>query len=173
MRQAARVNVAACALLSVLGVVSCGSSPNGPTGVYADAATTGDADATVGDAHPFADETGVGLGCPSSYTARAEGTPCFSILTACDFPEGRCGCLVCELGATSFSYTWSCRPWESGGVGCPARAPAMGSPCDGEGLVCRYAAYCSVSVGDDLECRGGTWQPAAARQACGYRTCPA
>ena len=182
MHAAARLNVAACAFLA-LGVsgASCGSSPNGPTGVYAggaaladggDAAGVRDADDARAETSGTETGTGVGLGCPSSYTGRAEGTPCFTVLTACDYPEGRCGCLVCELGPQSFGFAWSCRRWDSGGVGCPARSPASSSPCDVEGLVCRYAAYCSVSVGDDLQCQGGTWQPAPPLDKCGYRSCP-
>jgi hypothetical protein len=76
------------------------------------------------------------------------------------------------MGAQAFGYTWTCRPWDSGGNGCPARSPAMSSACDTEGLVCRYAAYCSVSVGDDLECKNGMWQPAQPLDKCGYRSCP-
>jgi hypothetical protein len=152
---------------------ACGSSPNGPTGPYAgnggDAAAG--ADATPGDAIAETN-SGVGLKCPDSFTGRAEGAPCFTVLTACDYPEGRCGCLVCEMGTQSFGYAWSCRPWESGGAGCPARSPPLGSPCDAAGLQCRYGAYCSVSVGDDLVCLDGTWQPAPPLDACGYRSCP-
>ena len=157
---------------------ACGSSPNGPTGPYADARPdadddgTADDDGATGDASGAETTSGVGLKCPDSFTGRAEGAPCFTVLTACDYPEGRCGCLVCEMGTQTFGYAWSCRPWESGGAGCPARSPTLGSPCDGGGLQCRYAAYCGVSVGDDLECRDGTWQAAAPLAACGYRSCP-
>jgi hypothetical protein len=186
MPAAARLNVAACAAALLALGAACGSSLNGPTGVYADGgAALGGGDAHDGDtaADRAAAETGgvetgseagsgVGLQCPSSFTGRADGTPCFSVLTACDYPEGRCGCLVCELGPQSFGFAWSCRRWDSGGVGCPARSPASSSPCDVEGLVCRYAAYCSVSVGDDLQCQGGTWQPAPPLDKCGYRSCP-
>ena len=156
-------------------LAACSSSPNGPNGsgaAPADAAAeAGGGEAGVPDAGNEAG-SGVGLGCPSSFTARAEGTPCFSVLTACDYPEGRCGCLVCEMGASGFGFAWSCRHWDSGGNGCPARSPAEGAPCDGDGLVCRYGAYCSVSVGDDLECKDGVWQAAPKRESCGYRTCP-
>jgi hypothetical protein len=181
MPAAARLNVAACVLLAASLGAACGSSPNSPTGVYADGGAVGgggdargDGDAADAGAETSGAETGsgVGLTCPSSFTGRADGTPCFSVLTACDYPEGRCGCLVCELGAQSFGFVWACRPWDSGGAGCPTRSPAMGSPCHGEGTVCRYAAYCSVSVGDDLECHSGTWQPAPPLDACGYRSCP-
>jgi hypothetical protein len=153
---------------------TCSSSPNGPPGASADAGTAADAPLEGQAAAPEVggDETGVGLGCPASFTGRAEGTPCFSLLTGCDYPEGRCGCLICEMGAVSFGYAWSCRPWDSGGNGCPARSPTVGDPCDVSGLVCRYAAYCSVSVGDDLECKGGAWQAAEKLDPCGYRSCP-
>ncbi|HVU50601.1 MAG TPA: hypothetical protein VHL80_07925 [Polyangia bacterium] len=153
---------------------ACGSSPNGPTGAWADAGAAADAPLEAHDAGPElgGDETGVGLGCPASFTGRADGTPCFSVLTACDYPEGRCGCLICEMGAAAFGYAWACRRWDSGGNGCPARAPDAGAPCDGEGLVCRYGAYCSVSVGEDLQCTGGAWQAAPTLEPCGYRSCP-
>jgi hypothetical protein len=160
----------------VLALAACGSSQNNlnDSGAAAgDAAAEAGAreDAAVPDASGEGG-SGVGLGCPSSFTARAEGAPCFSVLTACDYPEGRCGCLVCEMNASSFGFAWACRRWDSGGNGCPARAPAEGAPCDGNGLVCRYGAYCSVSVGDDLECKDGLWQSAATREPCGYRACP-
>jgi hypothetical protein len=162
--------------------VACGSSPNDPppdAGWAHPADAAGDAEAGSGDggtpvdgAAPDSPGGGVGLTCPPTFMARADGTPCFSVLTACDYPEGRCGCLICEMGAQAFGYAWSCRPWNAGGAGCPERSPPMGSPCDSPGLKCRFGAYCSVSVGDDLECSGGTWQPAPPLDACGYRSCP-
>jgi hypothetical protein len=162
----------------VLALAACSSSANNPPvreAAASDASADAGAAVEAGDG-PTRDVpeagTGVGLGCPSSFTARAVGTPCFSIQTACDYPEGRCGCLVCEMSTSNFGFAWSCRPWDSGGNGCPARAPAAGEPCDAAGLVCRYDAYCSVSVGDDLECKDGTWQAAAKLDPCGYRSCP-
>jgi hypothetical protein len=167
MRAAASSTVVLLALLAA----ACGSSPNDPP---PDAGTgRPDADAASGDGGGADhDGGGVGSGCPESFTARAEGVPCFRVLTACDYPEGRCGCLLCELGPSSFGYAWSCRPWDSGGAGCPARSPPKGSSCDTAGLKCRFGAYCSVSVGDDLECADGTWQPAPPLDPCGYRSCP-
>jgi hypothetical protein len=167
----------AFSLVLALALAACGSSPNGPNGTWAaagDAAVEAgvDGEAGVPDAGGGEGGSGVGLGCPAAFTGRAEGTPCFSVLTACDYPEGRCGCLVCEMSASGFGFAWACRPWDSGGNGCPARSPAAGAPCDSDGLVCRYDAYCSVSVGDDLECKDGVWQAAPKRESCGYRTCP-
>lgn len=159
-----------------LALAACSSSANNPpvSGAAAgDAAADAAGDAGDGPARD-APETGsgVGLGCPSSFTARPVGTPCFSIQSTCDYPEGRCGCLVCEMSTSNFGFAWSCRPWDSGGNGCPTRSPAAGDPCEAAGLVCRYDAYCSVSVGDDLECKDGTWQAAAKLDPCGYRSCP-
>jgi hypothetical protein len=176
MFAAARSTVAMAVVLALGG---CGSSPNGPTGVYADGAA-GPADAGAVDTGPDVvvegglseAGTGVGVGCPATFRGRTEGTPCFGVLGTCDYAEGRCGCIVCGVGANGFGFAWSCRPWESGGAGCPSRSPAPGSPCDGEGLVCRFDAYCSVSVGDDLTCMGGTWQPAPPLAPCGVRVCP-
>jgi hypothetical protein len=164
----------------------CSSSPNGPAGgafardggaIAGDALLEGagreapevDAKAEVVEAGATGDG---GPGCPASFTARAEGDSCFTVLPACDYPEGRCGCQVCEAAPQGFGYIWSCRRWDSGGLSCPTRSPAAGSPCDVPGLVCRYDAYCSVSVGDDLQCLDGTWQPAPPLEACGFRTCP-
>jgi hypothetical protein len=167
MSTGARSTVAMSIVLAF--AAACSSSSNNPTRPYV---APGDAGLEAADASPSESGSGVGLGCPATFTARAEGAPCFSVLTACDYPEGRCGCLVCEMNMSTFGYAWACRRWDSGGAGCPTRAPAAGSPCDGAGLVCRYGAYCSVSVGDDLECRDGTWQPAPKLEACGYRSCP-
>jgi len=162
------------AMALVLALGGCGSSPNGPTGPYADGGRPGEVDGGPGDGGPDAPElgTGLGLGCPDSFTGRAEGTPCFTPLGGCDYPEGRCGCLVCGVGANGFGFAWSCRPWESGGAGCPPRAPAKGDACDAEGIVCRFGGYCSIAVGDDLTCTGGTWQPAQPLEPCGFRACP-
>jgi hypothetical protein len=161
---------------AVLALAACGSSPNNPPAAAdgADGLAAGDADAgRDGDGAP---EAGIifdaGPNCPSSFTARAEGASCFKVTTACDYPEGRCACLLCEVNADNFGFAWSCRRWDSGGAGCPARSPAPGSACAEAGLECRYAASCSVPVGDDLECRDGAWQAASPRPACGYRMCP-
>jgi hypothetical protein len=159
------------AVAVVAWAAACGSSPNGPPDPVA--ARDGGADALADaprDGDPPSPEAGLGLGCPASFSD-GDGTPCFSILPPCDYPEGRCGCLGC-LVPGGLGFAWACRPWDSGGFGCPARAPDMGSPCDGEGLVCRYAGYCSVSVGDDLTCQSGTWQPAPPLDPCGLRSCP-
>jgi hypothetical protein len=177
MSARARSTVAMSLSIIVALGAACGSSPNGPNGAWADggvadAGPTAEAGRIAEAGRDLGAEEVAGLGCPASFTGRAEGAPCFSIASACDYPEGRCGCLVCEMGAASFGFAWSCRRWDSGGNGCPARAPDAGAPCDGAGLVCRYGAYCSVSVGDDLECRDGAWQPAARLEPCGYRTCP-
>jgi hypothetical protein len=165
----------------------CSSSPNGPTGGAfawdgaavpedAFAAEGGDGEAADADAPGDVLEAGAGGDggprCPESFTARAEGATCYTLLRGCDYPEGRCGCQICQAAPQGFGYIWSCRRWDSGGVSCPARSPAAGSPCDGPGLQCRYGAYCSISVGDDLQCLDGTWQPAAPLEACGYRVCP-
>ena len=110
---------------------------------------------------------------PASFTTRAEGDPCYAVLSACDYPEGRCGCVVCEVDAKSFGYVWSCRGWDTGGDGCPARSPRAGSACDTLGLPCRYGASCGISVGDDLDCGvSGTLEAAPPEPACGYPMCP-
>jgi hypothetical protein len=163
------------ALSVALVLVACSSSANNPpvreAAADSAAANDGAADDVAADASVPETGTGAGLGCPSSFTTRVVGTPCFS-MTACDYPEGRCACLPCEMPGSSFGFAWQCRPWDSGGNGCPARSPAAGEPCDAAGIVCRYDAYCSVSVGEDLECKDGVWQAAAKLDPCVYQSCP-
>lgn len=185
----------ALAVVLTFAATACSSSPNGPAtdaarpagerdgsvdaavdaaAENADAAADATDDATDAATDDATDATTLldgGPRCPRSFTARAEGDTCFSVVSACDYPEGRCGCLVCEVDSQSFGYVWACRPWASGGAGCPARSPPIGSACDSPGEQCRYGAYCSVSVGDNLECKEGTWQPAAPLEACGHRMC--
>ena len=185
MRSSMTANARATGVLAAvlaLATPACSSSPNGPPRDAGDARVgnddaddfeagpeTGDAAPETTDARTLLDG---GPRCPASYAARAEGETCFGVVIGCDYPEGRCGCLVCEVDAQHFGYVWSCRRWDSGGAGCPARSPPLGSTCDGPGEQCRYGAYCSVSVGDDLECDNGSWQPAPPVDACGYRLCP-
>jgi hypothetical protein len=165
---------------AVLALASCGSSPNDPPPADGAAGLSGGEAGAGEDGHSDRDDDDApegilfdaGPNCPSSFTARAEGASCFKVTLACDYPEGRCGCLLCEVNAENFGFAWSCRRWDSGGPGCPARAPAPGSTCANAGQECRYAASCSVPVGDDLECRDDTWQAATPQPACGYRMCP-
>jgi hypothetical protein len=182
MIAAASSTVALSAVLALC-LAACSSSPNNPppheAGVEAGADTAAEAgapdapDDVVGDGPIEGVLFDAGPNCPSSFTARAEGDSCFRVVTACDYPEGRCGCLVCEVDAQSFGYVWSCRRWDTGGPSCPARSPQPGSACDDPGRVCRYSAYCSISVGDDVECQpDGRWGAAEAKPACGYRMCP-
>jgi len=113
--------------------------------------------------------------CPASFTTLAEGAACpVPDGVTCDYAEGRCGCLPCSSGttvATPNGY-WSCRKWDSGGQGCPATSPPVGSSCATPDLFCTYGGLCSISVGDNVQCKSGTWQlmPSAAG-SCILRMC--
>jgi hypothetical protein len=102
--------------------------------------------------------------CPAAFTTLAEGAACpVPDGVTCDYGEGRCGCLPCSTSTTGGASTiiqgyWSCRAWGSGGQGCPPMSPPVGSACNVPNQFCTYGGFCSISVGDDLECAGGTWQ---------------
>jgi hypothetical protein len=99
--------------------------------------------------------------CPSTYAAAVhtglEALPCSVQVPACEYAEGRCSCLPCTSTGTPHG-TWSCRAWDSGGAGCPAISPLAGTACSTANQFCTYGNLCSVSVGDNLECKDGFWQ---------------
>ena len=157
------------AVFAVLALcAACGSSPErsrrGPTPTARRGADAGDDGRgrrrrpRVGDASGARDdERRAASTVPTRTRRRAEGAPCFTVLTACDYPEGRCGCLLCEMDIQSFGYAWSCRHWDSGGAGCPARSPPLGSPCDGAGLraaTARTAAIRWATISSAATARG-------------------
>jgi hypothetical protein len=110
--------------------------------------------------------------CPDTFASLADGSACpgSSSLT-CDYALGRCGCLPCVKGTTTGSE-WACRLWDSGGTGCPVVSPLVGDACATPNLTCIYGG-CGISVGDNVECVGGTWQTAAIAIDCAVRICPA
>jgi hypothetical protein len=113
--------------------------------------------------------------CPATYAAVIQGTLCSVPGTpACDYDEGRCSCLPCSSTAgPSTQGVWSCRAWDSGGQGCPAVSPLAGTACTTQSQFCTYGGFCSISVGDDLECTGGFWQQMiSGAGSCIIRTCP-
>ena len=113
--------------------------------------------------------------CPSTYAAVVEGTACsVQDTAACDYADGRCSCLPCSPSTgTSARGVWSCRAWNSGGTGCPAISPLAGTACATPNQFCTYGGFCSISVGDDLECKDGFWQQMISPQGtCALRACP-
>jgi hypothetical protein len=123
------------------GCATCSCKP-GDAGVVADAAAEGPANPA---------------GCPASYAATT-GALCSSGNITCDYEEGRCACESCRGTDGGFASKFTCRNWDSGGAGCPARSPSVGSTCATAGQTCDYDGFCSVSVGDNLMCVNGHWQ---------------
>jgi hypothetical protein len=113
--------------------------------------------------------------CPAAYTSLAEGAPCATASgVSCDYPQGRCECLPCAAASGAVSSLWSCRAWDTGGPGCPAKSPPVGSACSTPNLFCTYGGLCSISVGDDLECVNGAWQKVPSPLgSCVFRMCGA
>jgi hypothetical protein len=108
--------------------------------------------------------------CPSSYALVMQGGLCALQDVACDYDQGRCGCLPCGTGTLG---VWSCRAWNTGGQGCPAVSPLAGTACATEAQFCTYGGVCSISVGENLQCTHGFWQRfSSATGSCIMRTCP-
>jgi hypothetical protein len=117
----------------------------------------GGASDAVTDAGDAATDAGLPSKCPASYAAVLVGTSCLDLVT-CDYDEGRCGCLLCQVTPELFLDVWSCRGWNAAGPGCPPKSRPVGSSCNTSGQTCNYDALCSISVGDNLVCQGGKWQ---------------
>ena len=96
--------------------------------------------------------------CPTSFTALAVGATCALDAGTCNYPEGRCRCDSCFNTDGGQGSRWNCRKWDTGGPGCPTKSPPIGSSCTTPGLFCTFGGFCSISVGDDVQCTGGVWQ---------------
>jgi len=123
--------------------------------------------------------------CPRAFDTVPSGSACPSKdLSACDYPEGRCGCVTCESstsdGGTSFAGAWACREWgradddqPADAFACPSPRPLAGDPCTAPGALCDYSGYCtgSVAVGPRLICEEGHWRQGQVNFACTALTC--
>jgi hypothetical protein len=99
--------------------------------------------------------------CPATFTARAVGTACDpTSAPTCDYAQGRCACGPC-LGGSAAQGLWACVDWSTGGEGCPAPRPLLGSACTAaqEGVHCSYDFACTgvPNEGPDMECASGRW----------------
>ena len=150
----------------------------GTAGTQGAAGTQGTS-GTQGSAGSNADGGAAGTNapsCPATFTSLGDGAPCpVASGTSCDYAQGRCGCLPCSSGSGgSVSQGWFCRAWDTGGQGCPPRSPPVGSACSTPNLFCTYGGQCSISVGDNVECTGGTWQRFVSPVgSCALRMCTA
>jgi hypothetical protein len=110
--------------------------------------------------------------CPATFSTRVVGATCASDTGTCDYVEGRCRCDSCFNVDGGQGTRWNCRKWDSGGSGCPAKSPAIGSTCSTPNLFCTYGGLCSIPVGDNVECKGGTWQSfQSPLGTCAYPAC--
>jgi hypothetical protein len=92
-------------------------------------------------------------GCPAQPDA--QGT-CASDGLVCDLGGGAvCACGAC-LGPCSTEPRWVCASPPTT-PGCPSVAPALGSACDADALVCVYGV-CGTSTSAGRRCASGRWQ---------------
>lgn len=92
-------------------------------------------------------------GCPA--TPPADGT-CSNDGLVCDMGSDEvCACSDCA-GPCSTVPRWACAgPPPT--PGCPSRAPALGSACTDEALVCIYGVQCIAPVAAGRRCKDGAW----------------
>jgi len=114
--------------------------------------------------------------CPAAFASIPSGGACPAgatpFQTACDYPEGRCGCVSCFGDASASGTMWSCRAWDAGaGASCPARAPLAGSACSVPDAFCFYGGCGEISIGSDLQCEGGYWQERGIAGTCAVPSC--
>jgi hypothetical protein len=114
--------------------------------------------------------------CPSTWSdAMASGACTTDPNLACEYDEGRCGC-VCNNGAVS----WACRA--RGDVldvnangSCPSPRPLAGDACATDQMTCLYDAVCGerpLSLGPALLCTHGYWEITVdTGAACGKLGC--
>jgi len=114
--------------------------------------------------------------CPASWTDAMQGASCASDPNlACDYDEGRCGC-VCMNTVVS----WACRPrsqvYSSTSDVCPQPRPLAGDACTAENQQCLYDAVCGqapLSFGPAMLCTDGYWELSVdTGAACGTLNCP-
>lgn len=118
--------------------------------------------------------------CPTTYAeAQATGSCATDVNLACDYDEGRCGC-VC-LGTT---VSWQCRdrasvPSDPRGTNsscCPIVRPRAGDACASEGAFCFYDEVCGeskLSFGPAMRCLQGYWETTVdTGAACITLACP-
>jgi hypothetical protein len=96
--------------------------------------------------------------CPSSYGLVPLGSPCSPTGGFCDYPPGRCACIVPFLGGpiqedASMQGQWTCA---NPGANCPLRRPNLGTECSPEGVTCDYGV-CDFPGGAAQQCTGGIW----------------
>ncbi len=104
-------------------------------------------------------------GCPPLPGPGEDGCPlvppagglCASDGLLCDMGGGTvCACAQCAGGPCTLDPRWVCaRPPTT--PGCPAVAPALGTDCAGEGLLCVYGV-CGTMTSAGRLCQGGDWQ---------------
>jgi hypothetical protein len=115
--------------------------------------------------------------CPNSFAAVSPGTTCPSAQLGsafCDYPEGRCGCVMCvDPNIAGTLTTWSCRAWNAGTseAACPGSAPLAGSPCNAPDTICLYSPCGQIPIGDDLQCTDGFWQERSIDGTCVEQLC--
>jgi len=105
----------------------------------------------------------LGSACPSTFDGVTEGSACPNDGLICNYPRGRCACVVSRGGPVlqidaSTQGRWACQ--HPGTAGCPMPRAPLGSACTANGLFCDYGT-CNVPGGTAEQCEGGIWKGAA------------
>lgn len=102
--------------------------------------------------------------CAATFAdAQTSGSCAADVNLACDYDEGRCGC-VCN----DTTVSWACRlrsdvyrDGPDGGTPCPTTRPLSGDACGAEDVFCYYDQVCGtwpLSFGPPMRCFAGYWQ---------------
>jgi hypothetical protein len=100
--------------------------------------------------------------CPETEPAVPDTQACTAgastpARSECRYPHATCFRYLICIESAGASPRWGA-PFASRAADdcCPAAQPAVGSACDDEGALCRWAPICGAEA--ELTCRQGTWQ---------------
>jgi hypothetical protein len=105
--------------------------------------------------------------CPTTFAGAALDGTCTPSGTLCDYPQGRCDCVLNALvgaapimlvDASAPASHWVCQ--NPANANCPTPRPLLGTFCGQPNLLCDYGS-CYVDGGTSEVCQGGVWQPAS------------
>lgn len=103
--------------------------------------------------------------CPASFADIVPGAPCpasESTATFCDYDEGRCGCVPCQIDADADAgdatgLMWNCAAWPEPDEGCDIR-DRLGGACTTSGKACGNMGGCgTISTSSARVCSDGHW----------------
>ena len=120
--------------------------------------------------------------CPTAF-GEALDAACPS-RGACDYAEGRCGCITCDdYDGSPQLDQWMCRAWSSvpaalvdGGAlttsaTCTSERARLGTRCTDTSVVCGYDSCNGLALGPYTTCGYGTWVVGPQTDSCNRPSC--